>query len=468
MTQAKTNQMRILSTLTILFLTSFIISAQNVKEIKPVQTEFSDKEVEVHFEGFTPQPVACVPTALRTKMLKGVEKEIASLRKKGKLSIDKNPSLKNAGSFQWPLRASDDYDDCGYYSVFQYFDHNPTFGAVQDWNCGGITYDVPGYNHSGIDIGIAPFAWNMMNDNSVEVIAIADGQIIQKGDGFFDMECSASTLDWNFLIVQHPDGTFAMYGHMKSGTVTSLEVGDQISTGDYIGIVGSSGASTGPHLHLEILDQTFASIDPYAGPCNNQISSSLWADQHDYHDRGVNSVRTHSAPPNNNTCPSLETTNEQVVFEPGSQVYLGSYIRHAIPTDTYTVTMKRPDGSVFWTTNHTPNNFFASYMFYFSLFVPSSEQTGQWTLDLQSSYGDACSSAFIIGNCDSDLTLSLPVVPTGAQVKQEAANSIISTAVIGEQSDVVYDAGNCVELQPGFEVKQSALFEAFLDGCGGQ
>ncbi len=460
--------MRILSTFTILFLTSFIISAQNVKEIKPGQTEFSDQKVEIHFEGSSHNPSACVPLALRTKMIDELKTEISSLRKAGKLSIDNNPSFKNAGSFQWPLRANENYDKCGYYSVFQYFDHNPAFGAVQDWNCGTITYDVPGYNHSGIDIGITPFPWNMMSNDNVEVIAIADGQILQKADGFFDMECNASSLDWNYLIVQHADGTFAMYGHMKTGSLTSLEVGDQISTGDYIGIVGSSGASTGPHLHLEILDSTFDSIDPYAGPCNNQISSSLWADQHDYFDRGINTVKTHMAPPNNNTCPSLETINEQVVFEPGSQVYLGSYIRHAIPTDTYTVTMKRPDGSTFWTTNHTPNNFFASYMFYFSLFVPPSAPTGQWTLDLQSNYGDACSSAFIIGNCDSDLTLNLPVVPSGVQVKEEAANSIISTAVINEQSDVIYDAGNCVELQPGFEVKQSALFEAFLDGCGGQ
>ncbi len=54
----------------------------------------------------------------------------------------------------------------------------------------------------------------------------------------------------NMVMLQHPNGTRTVYGHMsKLGTTT----GADISQGDIIGYVGSSGRSTGPHLHLEVV-----------------------------------------------------------------------------------------------------------------------------------------------------------------------------------------------------------------------
>lgn len=456
-----------LTRLSLLLVTCCILSAQNVKEIKQDDSNYPDKSTTKHFQGYNPTYGACISPDQRAKIVEDAKAEISRLRAKGTLMSD-NASFKNVGSFQWPLR-SNNYDACGYYSIFQYFDHDPAYGSVQDWNCGTITYDVPGYNHSGTDIGIGPFPWNMMDAGNVEVIAIADGQIIQRVDGNFDMECNASSFTWNYLLVQHADGSYAMYGHMKNGSLTSLQIGDEISTGDYIGLVGSSGASTGPHLHLEILEAgSMNSIDPYAGPCNNQIGSSMWANQHPYYEKGINRVMTHSAPPNSNTCPSLATINEQTQFEPGSQIYLGAYLRHALPTDTYTMTLNRPDGTSYWTNDQVPSNFFASYMFYFSTYISNFEQTGQWTLNVESSYGDACSTSFYVGDCDDDISLSLPVPDGMVQPAVQAANSITSTAVINSGANVTYDAGNCIDLQSGFEVKQNAQFEAFLDGCGGQ
>jgi len=449
------------------------MSAQNFDQAK----NDNHKHQEAHFEGNSQPHAACVPPELRAKILEQTEINLNKLRKEGKIK-DHNGTLKNMGSLQWPLRAADHYDECGYYSVFQYFDHDLNFGSVKDWNCGTITYDVPGYNHRGTDIGITPFPWNMMNDDNVEVIAAAPGLIIQKQDGFYDKECNASSLDWNYILVRHADGSFAMYGHMKSGSVTSLNVGDQINAGDYVGIVGSSGASTGPHLHFEILDQSLASIDPYGGPCNSNGMTSMWADQHDYYDKGINRVMTHSAPPNNNTCPSLETTNEQILFDPGSSIYLGSYVRHAHPQDTFTITLLRPDGTNYWTKNHVPTQFYASYLFYYSMYIPPFEQSGVWTFSLETTFGDSCSTLFGIGvdeigeivnenACEEDAVLSGLILPESDPMKVEVANSINSTAVISANADMTYDAGNYVQLNNGFEVVPGAVFEAYIDGCDG-
>lgn len=53
----------------------------------------------------------------------------------------------------------------------------------------------------------------------------------------------------NMVIINHPNGTQTLYGHMsKLGTHT----GDSVKQGEIIGYVGSTGRSTGPHLHYEV------------------------------------------------------------------------------------------------------------------------------------------------------------------------------------------------------------------------
>ncbi len=53
----------------------------------------------------------------------------------------------------------------------------------------------------------------------------------------------------NTIIIDHKNGYKTVYGHLSSYKVSS---GDKVEKGDYIGIMGSTGNSTGVHLHLEI------------------------------------------------------------------------------------------------------------------------------------------------------------------------------------------------------------------------
>lgn len=52
----------------------------------------------------------------------------------------------------------------------------------------------------------------------------------------------------NFVVVSHPNGLETLYGHLSKRAV---QVGDRVAAGDLIGLGGSTGYSTGNHLHFE-------------------------------------------------------------------------------------------------------------------------------------------------------------------------------------------------------------------------
>ena len=55
----------------------------------------------------------------------------------------------------------------------------------------------------------------------------------------------------NYVIIYHPDGTFAEYTHLKKMGV-EVNVGDKVTQGQLIGYSGNTGWSTGAHLHLMV------------------------------------------------------------------------------------------------------------------------------------------------------------------------------------------------------------------------
>ena len=58
------------------------------------------------------------------------------------------------------------------------------------------------------------------------------------------------TINGNYIKLSHSDGTQTYYLHMNTFSVNQ---GDYVSQGQQIGTVGSTGSSTGPHLHFQIM-----------------------------------------------------------------------------------------------------------------------------------------------------------------------------------------------------------------------
>jgi LysM repeat protein len=107
---------------------------------------------------------------------------------------------------------------------------------------GHKTQGLHGPGHRGIDIG-APTGTNLYASASGVVIAVKTGCKVgysRCGGGY-----------GNMAIVQHPNGTKTLYAHM-SKVLTST--GASVERGEKIGLVGSTGRSTGPHIHFEVFN----------------------------------------------------------------------------------------------------------------------------------------------------------------------------------------------------------------------
>jgi len=132
-------------------------------------------------------------------------------------------------------------------------------------------------HHSGIDIG-------GVQEGVTNVIAAKDGTVILPNETSQTNCPSSSGTDGcgggygNYVVIEHADGTHTWYAHLYAGSIT-VKAGDSVRQGQVIGKVGSSGNSTGPHLHFEIRLGAYSSattVDPlnYLSPDNPRSSGS--------------------------------------------------------------------------------------------------------------------------------------------------------------------------------------------------
>ena len=271
-------------------------------------------------------------------------------------------------TLNWPLKAATGFTDCSYYSIGAYVDHNPNAGLIADYSCGTKTYD----GHGGTDIGITPFAFYKMDHSLVEVIAAAAGTILDKADGNFDRNCSVNNLPANYVIIQHADGSRAIYWHLKKNSVTTKSIGQVVVPGEYLGVVGSSGSSNGPHLHFEIWNGSTSStrIDPYSGACNSLNAASWWAAQKPYTEPAIIKASIHTTDIVLPGCPNTETLNESSCFGlpfqgpglPAGWAKFYVFMRNETSGMTGDLSILNPDGSTFnsWTYSST-NNYGTSF-----------------------------------------------------------------------------------------------------------
>jgi len=300
-----------------------------------------------------------------------------------------------------PLRRGLSNNNPGFFTIAAFVDHDEVFpDSLLDWNCGERTYDADSFNHNGTDYNAAQFPWLTMANDGLVVIAGADGEIVEIHDGEPDKNCSFdSGTEANRVILKHDDGSITIYAHMKTGSVTPRKVGDRVEQGDYLGVMGSSGISTGPHLHLGVQDTSNNRFDPYAGNCNVLNNDSLWADQESYHEKKILSLDTHSAQPEYPPCPQQEVPHFSNVFAPEDAVYPSVTVRDFEGTDEIQVELRDPSNATVFSTIYSDDSLDFAPAFSVVWGLQSSEPMQEGKYSWRATYnGQTVEHSFYVGD----------------------------------------------------------------------
>lgn len=164
--------------------------------------------------------------------------------------------------------------------VQQYFDHDPG-PAAKDYRCGSRVYD----GHDGVDIRLPSVA---AQRRGVGVLAAAAGTVraVRNGEADRLVETDADRVAikgrecGNGVVIVHPGGWETQYCHMARGSA-SVIVGEHVKAGDRLGLVGLSGDTQFPHLHLSVR-QGQRKVDPFApeaaaNACGRGGGPTLWS-----------------------------------------------------------------------------------------------------------------------------------------------------------------------------------------------
>lgn len=148
-----------------------------------------------------------------------VESEMSSLRQR--LSGGRGPGViqardrgTSAVGFQWPT---------DYRYISTYF--------------GGSTPFQPGGGHGGLDL---------VNVSGTPIYAAADGTVTSVTDMVYNGSFYAYG---RYIVIGHNARYSSLYAHLQTAIVSP---GQEVRRGDVIGYMGSTGWSTGPHLHFEV------------------------------------------------------------------------------------------------------------------------------------------------------------------------------------------------------------------------
>lgn len=155
--------------------------------------------------------------------LQALDKELKELEKR--LAREQTKVIYDGGQFKWPVP--------GHYNVTS--------------NFGWRTHPIFNIQrlHNGIDVG-AP--------SGTPTIAAYGGEVVV---------ATYQAAAGNYIMINHGSNLYTVYMHLSKFNV---KVGQSVKQGDTIGFVGSTGNSTGPHLHFSVrLNGEYVNSGPYVG-----------------------------------------------------------------------------------------------------------------------------------------------------------------------------------------------------------
>ncbi len=167
------------------------------------------------------------------KAYTGVVSEVVTKEPVNEIVLIGTKSNSSAGvytpsrGFIWPTR--------GAYSVSSHYGYRSA-------SISGRSY------HGGIDIVLG-----YGSSAGIPVVASASGTVVVAYSGWSGYG--------HTVVINHGNGITTRYAHMYPGSLT-VRVGDRVYQGQQIGRIGSTGNSTGPHLHFEVLVNGYK-VNPY-------------------------------------------------------------------------------------------------------------------------------------------------------------------------------------------------------------
>lgn len=163
--------------------------------------------------------------------------------------------------------------------IQNYVDADPGPDA-RDFTCGPLVYD----GHSGTDFAVATMA---QMQAGVAVLAPASGVVTGIRDEMADIASNAPDAPalngrdcGNGVAIDHGGGWTSQLCHLRRGSV-AVRPGDKVNTGQTVGLIGLSGRSEFPHVHLT-LRKDGQVVDPFrpdaSNTCDPKQGPGLWQD----------------------------------------------------------------------------------------------------------------------------------------------------------------------------------------------
>ncbi len=283
--------------------------------------------------------------------------------------------------YDWPLDYPPAHEK---YMLANYVDNNLNVG-IADYMGGLHAYD----GHRGIDIGPASFR---EMDEGCRILSAAEGTVVEITYTYYDRNRGSCGAGTNYVRVRNDDGTFTGYYHLRKNSI-AVNVGQRVERGMFLGYMGSSGCSSGAHLHFEcnIDDPGGPMRDPFTGTYNTQ--PSLWVNQTSYmgtepfwvQDVGITTQGAVGG--NMFSWPDTllsEKPSQPVVMgisEPWLCVRFNFQSRLG---DVYHLEVKRPNGSTYTSVDNAPGRWQAAYHYWiwgFSCCVSPADY-GTWRVQI--------------------------------------------------------------------------------------
>lgn len=216
----------------------------NAEQLKKEQEEFEDELQQLYEE--------------REAIKKKEEEEAA--RKKAEEEAKKKAeeeAKKQAANSSSSSGSSSSSSSSGSSSSSSGSTNNSDYGYTQKSQ---FTWPVPGFYHISYGVGWRWGAYHKGIDiwspgiRGAKICASAAGTVIRVYNGCThdygkNGSCGCGGGYGNYCIIDHGNGYWTLYGHSQ---YISVSVGDYVEQGDVLGIIGSTGYSTGDHLHFEI------------------------------------------------------------------------------------------------------------------------------------------------------------------------------------------------------------------------